>query len=152
MLMSTFGFWLLLGIVLLLSELFLPGLIAAFFGIGALVVGLLTLLGLVESFSMQLVVFSVVSLVALFSLRHHFRRWLMGAETGRSAVDLNNAGLIGSRVSVLTDFVQGSGDVQLNGAKWDAESDEPLKAGDSAWVVQNRGILLIVSASKPTQA
>lgn len=149
MLITSFAFWILLGIALLLSELFLPGLIAAFFGIGALAVGILTALGVIETLPMQLAVFSVISLLSLFTLRHHFRRWLMGSETDPAGGDMNNAGLIGSRVQVLTDFVQGSGDVQLHGAKWDAESDEPLKAGDAAWVVRHRGILLIVSASKP---
>lgn len=149
MFVTTAGFWLLLGIALLLSELFLPSLLAAFFGIGAVLVGLLTLIGMVEGLPTQLVIFSLVSLGSLFVLRRHFRRWLVGSESHRAESELNSSGLLGSRVQVLTDFVQGGGQVQLNGAKWDAESDEPLQAGDSAWVVGNSGIQLIVSATKP---
>lgn len=152
MLINSFGFWLLLGIVLLLSELFLPSLLAAFFGIGAIVVGLLTLIGLVDSLPVQLVLFCAVSLISLFTLRHHFRRWLRGSETDPAQGELNSTGLIGARVEVITDFVQGSGQVRLNGAKWDAESDQPLHAGDAAWVTDHRSIMLVVSATKPANA
>ena len=149
MLITTYAFWLLLGIALLLSELFIPGLIAAFFGIGALMVGLLTLLGIIDTLVAQLAVFTVFSLVALFALRRHFHRWLRGAEADRSAKDMDDAGVIGARVKVLTDFTDGTGSVQLNGAKWDAESADPLKMGDSAWVTEHKGIILVVSANKP---
>ncbi len=149
MLITTYAFWLLLGIALLLSELFIPGLIAAFFGIGALLVGLLTLVGILDSLPSQLAVFAVFSVVSLFALRQHFHRWLHGAEADPSAKDLDDAGVIGARVQVLTDFTNGTGDVQLNGAKWDAESPDPLKMGDTAWVTQHKGIILVVSSQKP---
>jgi membrane protein implicated in regulation of membrane protease activity len=41
--------WLLGGIILLASELLLPGLVAMFLGLGALVVALLRWLGLIDS-------------------------------------------------------------------------------------------------------
>ena len=53
---------------------------------------------------------------------------------------------------VASDFANGTGAVQLNGAKWDAESDEPLKAGDAAWVTRHRGIVLTVSGHQPAAA
>ena len=149
MLINTYAFWLLLGIALLLSELFIPGLIAAFFGIGALLVGVLTLLGIIDTLAAQLAVFAVFSLVALFALRKHFHRWLRGTEADPSAKDMDDAGVIGSRVKVLTDFTDGTGTVQLNGAKWDAESPDSLKMGDTAWVTEHKGIILVVSATKP---
>lgn len=148
-LITTYAFWLLFGVALLLSELFIPGLIAGFFGIGALVVGTLTLLGVIESLPIQLLVFVVVSLASLFILRKQCHRWLRGAEVDRSAADLENAGFIGARVEVLTDFVQGVGKVELNGAQWEAECDAPLKVGDIAWVVEHKSITLILSPTKP---
>lgn len=149
MLESTFingyAFWLLFGLALLASEFFVPGLIAAFFGIGALIVGLLTLLGLVETTSAQLILFAALSLLALFGLRRHFKRWLQGSEEDLASGDQDDAGFIGARVEVLTDFSDGFGDVLLNGAKWDAESSEPLRAGEHARVVDHRGIVLKVT-------
>ncbi|MFA5677186.1 MAG: NfeD family protein [Pseudomonas sp.] len=143
--LNGYAFWLLLGLALLISEFFVPGVVAVFFGIGALVVGLLTLAGVIDSLAMQLLCFGLISLVALFGLRRHCTRWLKGMVGGRAALDLDNAGLVDQRVIVLTDFIDGIGHVQLNGAKWDAESSEPLRAGDSAWVTGFSGIVLRVS-------
>lgn len=147
--LNGYAFWLLLGLVLLASEFFVPGLIAAFFGLGALVVGVLTLLGLIESTGVQLVCFALVSLMALFGLRRHCQRWLKGTESDRSTKDMDDAGLIGARVQVLDDFVDGVGDVLLNGSKWDAESNEALIAGEQAWVTDHSGIVLKVSRQRP---
>lgn len=145
---SGYAFWLILGLLLIISEFFATGIIAIFFGIGALVVGVLTLLGVIETLPMQLLLFSLVSLGALFALRRRFQRWFKGNVSDRSGGDMAG-GHIGARVTVLTDFVAGAGQVQLNGAKWDAESSEPLQAGQVAWVVGNRGILLRVSTTQP---
>ena len=147
--LESYAFWLLLGLLLLASELFIPGLIAAFFGLGALLVGLLTLLGLIDSLPAQVTVFSLSSILALWLLRRRFQRWLRGSEVDLAARDQDDAGLLGMRVRVLTDFVDGVGHVQLNGAKWDAESSDPLKSGESAWVTDHAGIVLRVSASHP---
>ena len=88
-LFNSYAFWLLLGLLLLVSELFIPGLIAAFFGVGALLVGVLTLLGVIETTSAQLICFTLISLVALFGLRKHCQRWLKGTEGDRSITDLD---------------------------------------------------------------
>lgn len=143
--LNGYTFWLLLGMALLISEFFVPGLVAVFFGAGALVVGLLTLFGVIDSLAVQLLCFALISLVTLFGLRRQCTRWLRGTVAGRTKDDLDNAGLLDQRVIVLTDFVDGIGDVQLNGAKWDAESSEPLRVGDTAWVIGFSGIVLRVS-------
>lgn len=147
-LFSSYGFWLVLGLLLLISELAAPGVIAVFFGIGALTVGILTLAGVIDSLPIQLLCFSLVSLLALFGLRRRFRRALRGNVSDRSSGP-DEGDQVGARVAVLEDFEQGEGTVQLNGAKWDAESDEPLKAGDAAWVSAHRGIVLKVTANRP---
>src|SRR5690606_8043167 len=87
-----------------------------------------------ESLPVQLLWFALISLVALFGLRRHCTRWLKGMVGGQAQQDLDSAGLLDQRVTVLTDFVDGVGDVLLNGAKWDAEASEPLRDGYTAWV------------------
>lgn len=150
--LTSYAFWLLLGLALLLSEFFIPAMIAVFFGIGALIVGLLTLFGVIDSLPYQLLLFALISMGALWYLRRHFKRWLRGNEADRSVRDQDDAGLLGARVAVLTDFTDGIGQVQLNGAKWDAESNEPLKAGDTAWVLNHSGIVLQVSVQRPQKS
>jgi inner membrane protein len=147
--LNGYGFWLVLGFLLLISEVVAPGVVAVFFGVGALVVGVLTYFGVIESLPAQLLWFALISLAALFGLRKHFKRYLMGDVSNKADPGPDRGDLVGARVLVLTDFNQGGGRIQLNGAKWDAESDDPLKAGDSAWVVSNKGILLTVSAQRP---
>jgi len=149
--LNGYGFWLLLGLLLLISELFTPALVALFFGIGALLVGLLTLAGLIDSLGVQLLLFTLISVGSLFALRKHCRRWLRGDETIANNSNPDNIEMVGKRVKVLTDFEQGIGDVQLNGTKWDAESADALKAGDSARVLGHSGLTLRVAAVPPRQ-
>src|SRR5690606_30776553 len=125
---TGYAFCLLPGPALPISESFAPGVAAVFFGIGALAVGLLTPAGVSAGLAVQLLWFALISLVALFGLRRHCTRWLKGMVGGQAQQDLDSAGLLDQRVTVLTDFVDGVGDVLLNGAKWDAEASEPLRA------------------------
>jgi len=147
--LASYGFWFALGLVLLILEWLLPGVLALFFGFGALLVGGLTWLGVVASLPWQLGWFALLSLASLLLLRKRFQRWMRGTVTdpgdGRGSGDA----LRGRRVQVLESFAQGCGIVELNGARWDAESDEELVAGQPAWVVANRGIVLQVASAPP---
>lgn len=148
-LLSSYGFWIVFGLLLLLSEWVLPGLVALFFGIGAILVGILTALGVIETLPVQLGMFALLSLASLFLLRGQFQRWMRGAVGDRADTDYDDNTLVGRRVVVIKDFEQGAGTVEVNGARWSAESDEPLKSGDHAWVVRTSGIRLIVSRQRP---
>ena len=70
--------WILIGLAIMSMELFMPGFILVFFGLGAVVVGLL-MLALPLSPNAQLVLFAAVSVVLLAS----FRRYAQGYFTGR---------------------------------------------------------------------
>jgi inner membrane protein len=140
--------WIIAGIVLILSELLATSIVAVFFGIAAIIVGLLLNIGLIDSYSVQFMLFGVLSLALLFIARGHFKRWFVGYTADSGEQPLRFADDIGSRVTVHSDFNQGTGRVVLNGVQWDAESGDSLKAGDIAWVVANRGIKLVVSANK----
>lgn len=141
--------WIIIGVVLILSELLATSIVAVFLGIAAIIVGLLLHFGVIESYSMQYLLFGVLSLVLLFSARGRFKRWFVGYTADSTEQPSRFAEDIGNRVSVHSDFIQGAGRVVLNGVQWDAESNDDLKAGDVAWVVANHGIKLVVSATKP---
>jgi len=141
--------WIIAGIVLILTELMATSIVAVFFGIAAIVVGLLLNFGLIDSYSMQFLLFGVLSLLLLFTVRGHFKRWFVGYTADSNEQPSRFVDDIGHRVTVHTDFNQGAGRVILNGVQWDAESAENLHAGDVAWVVANHGIKLVVSAIKP---
>lgn len=140
--------WLVIGIVLILSELLATSIVAVFLGVGALVTALLLQIGIIETRAEQYLVFGVVSLASLLLSRKHFKRWLVGFTASKGETRSEFQRDIGDRVTVLADFHQGVGRVTLNGVSWDARSDEDLKAGDAAWVIANEGIHLVVSRQK----
>ena len=147
--MSVAVLWIIVGVLLILSELLATSIVAVFFGVAAIIVGLLLQIGIIESASLQFLLFGVISLVLLFTAREHGKQWFVG-----QTADVNNRPSsfsqdIGHRVIVHTDFVNGAGRVVLNGVQWDACSDDLLQAGDVAWVLDNDGIRLHVTSSEP---
>jgi len=146
-------FWLILGALLILSELFASGLVAIFFGVGALLVGLATWLGLISSPAEQILMFSVFSIGALLLAREKVKVWFRGSVSQRWDGDRDVLASRGERVTVVTAFREGVGKVRLSGVEWKAEcEDGDLAPGDTAWVVGHRGITLLVSATRPEAA
>lgn len=141
--------WIVIGVVLIISELLATSVIAVFLGIGAIVTGLALALGLIESTASQYTVFGVVSLIMLLVARGKFKQLFNGYIANKGEHGTAFAKDIGVRVKVYEDFDQGAGRVILNGVQWDALSDEMLKQGDVAYVVKNEGIHLTVSSKKP---
>ena len=147
--MNTAVVWIIVGIVLILSELLATSIIAVFIGIGAIVTGILLWAGIIESLTWQMLVFGVVSLSTLMLARQRLKAWFVGDSVDQGAGSMDFQKDLGERVTVERDFHQGAGRVILNGVAWDALSDDDLKAGDVAWVVANEGIRLTVSRNKP---
>ena len=147
--MSAGIIWIMVGILLILTELMATSVIAVFIGIGAITTGLLLQLGLISSASAQYLVFGGVSLASLLLARKHLKNWFVGftSDTTNSPQVFQES--IGDRVEVKTTFIHGRGRVLLNGVQWDASSEDDLQVGDVAWVVKNDGITLIVSRHQP---
>lgn len=149
--MSTAIIWIIIGVVLILTELLATSIVAVFLGLAAIVVGILLHFGLIESASAQYTVFGLVSLLLLFTARGRFKRWFVGYTADSNEQPSTLSQDIGDRVTVLTDFQQGQGRVLLNGVQWDASSNDELKAGELAWVTANQGIHLQVAREKHQQ-
>lgn len=148
--MSIALIWIIVGIVLILSELLLTSVIAVFLGISAIITGLLLHWNVIEQSATQFAVFGTISLALLIVARGHFKRWFMGYTADEDEAKPNFQRDIGARVKVIRDFNHGAGRVVLNGVQWDAFSDDELKAGDTAWVIANEGIQLTVAKQKPS--
>jgi len=132
--------WMLLGLGLLVAELVTPGgLFALFFGLGALLVGTLALLGLGGPKELQWVLFSGLSLGALALLRRRLRARLGGGP----AID----SLVGELAVPLEDLpAQAAGRVELRGSSWSARNaaDVPLSRGQRCHVVRVEGLTLFI--------
>lgn len=152
MVISSASLWLIAGIALILSELLATSVIAVFFGLGALAVAAGLYLGIIASLTSQFWVFSLVSLACLLVARKKLKSIFVGASQGKQANNQIAQLNLGQRVKVLEDFTQGQGRVELNGAHWTATSQEPLAKGQVAYILNNDGILLHLSATPPNPA
>lgn len=140
--------WIILGIVLILSELVATSIIAVFLGIGALATGGLVFFGLLEGLALQLWVFSGISLLSLIVARRRLKQFFVGGTIQKNQQSNFLQQAIGQRVEVVSNFEQGRGRVKLNGVQWTAYSEEALKKGDTAWIAHNEGIELYITSKK----
>ncbi len=111
--------WLVLGLLLVTLEMTASGgFYVIFFGIGALVVGGLALFGLAGSLSLQVLMFSVLSIAALMLFRRPLMRW-MHIDSAPSEVDT----LVGELAVPLDELPPGGvGRAELRGAVWTARN------------------------------
>jgi membrane protein implicated in regulation of membrane protease activity len=127
--------WFLLGIGLAFLELFLPGFIVLFFGIGCwATAGALLLWDI--SITQQILLFITASVVSLLFLR----KWLQRVFLGASSVN-PDAGFddfpSGQHVPVLktiTPFDHGR--IQYRGTTWYATAEETIEAGNTVEIIK----------------
>jgi membrane protein implicated in regulation of membrane protease activity len=134
--------WLAAGLVLVVAELATPGgFVIIFFGIGALAVGVLSLLGVVTNVPLQFLLFSVLSVASLASLR---RRLQSRIQTPPSS---NVDSLVGVVAMVQERMApRAIGRVEVRGSMWAARntSDVTLDPGQRALVAAVDGLTLAV--------
>ena len=135
--------WTLAGIVLMMCEFAVPGLILFFFGAGALVTALAVLL-LPLSLTGQLIVFVIASLASLFGLRRFLQSIFKGRTTAVNADNSVADGMIGEEAEVSVAIAPGAaGKVILHGTSWKAESEETLAVGQAV-VMGQKSLTLMV--------
>ena len=112
--------WILLGLILLALEMATPGgFFIAFFGIGALLVGILAGAGVIETVWLQWVLFTVFSVVSLVLFRRPLLEWMKRREPLRPAVD----SLVGETALLTEDLPPGGiGKAELRGTSWSVRS------------------------------
>ena len=136
----TWWMWLLLGFVLLLCELVTPGgFYIFFFGAGAILVGLLTALGLAGPAWLQWLLFGTVSTGALLIFRKPLQERI-GHVPAR-----NVDSMIGETAIALTVIgVKETGKAELRGSAWSARNigNEAISIGRRCRVERIDGLTL----------
>jgi membrane protein implicated in regulation of membrane protease activity len=136
--------WFLIGLLLLLAEFAIPGLIILFFGIGAWIVAV-TCLVAAPSLNVQLGVFIGSSVLSLLLLRSWLKGLFMGHVTGKQDLthDLNE--FVGER-AVVTQAIgpKRPGKVELHGTHWTAEADTEILEGTAVEIVAKDSLTLKV--------
>ena len=138
--------WFLVGLVLLLSELALPGFVIVFFGVGAWVTAVLVGFGLLPGFNGQLLVFLITSILALALFRNKGRKYFEGRVSriwnpAASMEDLHGErAIVTSPISPNTD----GGKVEFHGTLWNADADMPIEKGQVVEIVEQKNLRLKV--------
>jgi len=137
--------WILLGFLLLLAELLTPGgLYLLFFGVAAILVGLLAGLNLIAPPWMQWLMFSILSVAALSLFRRPLLKRLRPATLAQE-VD----SLVGETAIALEDMAADAvGKAELRGAAWSARNvgANSLARGQRCTVERVDGLMLCVRA------
>ena len=118
--------WILLGFLLLALELVTPGgFFLFFFGIGALVVGLLGIWDVLGPAWIEWLAFSALSLLSLLMFRKPLLRRFRGGDTKD-----DRDPLIGETAFALEEILVDSvGNAELRGATWKAKNVGPAPLG-----------------------
>ncbi|MDD5298090.1 MAG: NfeD family protein [Rhodocyclaceae bacterium] len=137
--------WAVAGLVLIVMELAVPAFVLVWFGLGALVLALLTALlpGLGET--SQVAIWIVVSLGMVFLWFRIFKPGLHKTRIGTS--DANVLGEVGLLVHDVAPFQKSSVRFQkpvLGAESWDCISDETIRGGERVRVLGVEGSLLKV--------
>lgn len=137
----TWWTWLLLGLVLLFVELMTPsGFYLMFFGISALLVGLLTLMGFIGPTWTQWLIFSAVAIAAVALVR---RRLMLRMLPLPAAPDIDS--MIGETAVAMTDIAADDiGKAELRGTAWNARnvSGREIRTGQRCKVERVEGLML----------
>lgn len=140
-------FWAIAGIVLIISEFFIPGFVIFFFGAGALLNALLTAVipPLASSVLIQVLVWLGFSGLSLFTLRKYFSRIFKG----RLLNGFSSTDKAGTKVEVVEDIGPGKvGRIRFQGTTWRAGSDtESFKAGETVEILKKEGLTFVVTRS-----
>ncbi len=141
--MTLASLWFVLGLLLAIAELVIPGFVIIFFGVGALVAAAVAQFT-DASLLVQGYVFAGASVCALVIGRRCFRKTLHG-KRGPTAADADDDGLIGATVEV-TEAIEPprTGRVSLHGTEWTASAERPIAKGETVTVVARTNITLNV--------
>ncbi|MFK7871771.1 MAG: NfeD family protein [Oligoflexales bacterium] len=138
-------YWIVFAIILSLSEMLLPGLIAIFLGLAALIVAGGIWMGWIDGFMTMLLWWVVTSSVLLVTLRNAVAHLAPGDQWKDNIEDDSIA--VGTQVLIIEDIdaTTTSGRIEYRGSTWNAKTEKKhLPKGSFATIVKRDGIFWIV--------
>jgi len=138
--------WFILGLVLLLLELVMPGFVIFFFGVGAWVTALVCLFAN-PGINLQVVIFAVTSVIALLAFRKLIQNKFIYSRNDKS--DAVEDEFTGKEAVAVNDFGSDKkGKVEFKGTSWKAESGSEIRAGQTVIIIEKDNFKLIVEPKK----
>jgi len=143
--------WIIAGGVFVASELFLPGLIAAFLGLSAFIVALGYKLGFLEGILPGFTTWFITSLFCVFVVRE-FAVKLLPGDSKYNEIN-EDVDAFGTVVDVVEDISvkHDHGRIRFRGTTWSATSSaEIIPAGKQAKIVARVNLVWIVEPYEPS--
>ena len=138
--------WFLVGLVLLIMEFALPGLIIGFFGVGAWIVAVICLVTNI-SINAQLIIFIISSVLSLVILRKWAKGIFLGHSAGKQNLNEDLKDFVGERAVVIEKIsVKSGGKIELHGTNWIAVADQEIEQGVTVEIIGKENITLKVKA------
>lgn len=141
-------FWFIIGLVLFLAELIIPGFFIFFFGLGAWVTAVVCLIGDPTSITnFQIIIFAVTSVLTLTALRKIIQKKFFYSK-GNQSEEVEDE-FTGREALAISDFgPDKNGKVEFKGTTWKAESKSIIKEGQTAVIIEKENFTLIVKPKK----
>ncbi len=138
--------WFIIGLVLFLLELVLPGFVIFFFGVGAWITALLCLIA-EPGINLQAIVFAVTSVLSLLLLRKMIQKRFFYSKDDLSEEVEDE--FTGKEAIAVTDFAAGeTGKVEFKGTTWKAESETAISKGQKIIIKSKDNFKLFVEPKK----
>lgn len=138
--------WILLGLLLIILEFIIPAFVIVFFGLGAVITGILLYLGFPQNSGLPFLVFCVCSVGSMLIMRHKMQTIFRGRHADEAGADGDD--IVGKEavVVVALEAPHHWGKVELRGSHWDAVASAPLAVGTRVKVTSRDGLKLSVQA------
>ncbi|OFY64632.1 MAG: hypothetical protein A2V64_13275 [Bacteroidetes bacterium RBG_13_43_22] len=138
--------WFIIGLVLLLLELVMPGFVIFFFGVGAWITALVCLLA-DPGINVQVIIFAVTSVIALLVFRRIIKNKFIYSKNDKSEAVEDE--FTGKEAVAVADFgPDKKGKVEFKGTNWKSESGSDIKAGQTVIIIEKDNFKLIVEPKK----
>ncbi len=141
---EPWSLWLLIGVLCIGAELIIPGLVVIFFGFGAILTSVISLLPFIHDiFWLQILIFLLCSIVSLIFLRKKFTPVFKGSIFSSEKETSLSASSYAEVVEALSDKKEGR--IKYNGTTWSAIStSEEIDVGEQVKVLDREGLRYIV--------
>ncbi len=139
--MENWHLWIITAVIFGIIEMLTPGFVVLCFALGAVLAALFAGLGF--SLTVQVVGFTVGTLIAFLSIRPVVQKWMAGNESAQAT---NIDRLIGMVALVVQMTDEYSGLVVISGEEWSARAidGQSYKKGDRVRVVRIEGNKVLV--------
>ena len=137
-----FWHWWVAGVLLLIVEMFAPGLIFLWFGVAAGLVGIILLAFPEMTWQVQLLIWSALSVVSLVAGRSYLKR--RPIETDRPNLNRRGEQYVGRQFTLEEPVVNGLGKIKVDDSIWKIEGETDLPSGAQVKVTAVDGTILKV--------